>query len=409
MKKVKSLKMLFIVIGLLSSSIFANGLSLNSIGTRALGMGGAFVGLANDGTALYWNPAGLTGQNSRLYVYGTDVIPSGYYKMDAAGVDANIKTNHYISPNFIVNYTMGNLAFALGVYVPAGLGAEYDGADLKNLTAPFGPYRWMSKLAVINISPGIAYKVNDKFSVGLALNIYYGMFDLDKPYDTPMDTNGDGVPDALPQYSESSTGLGYGVTLGLKYDVNKKLSLGATFRSSTKVSMDGTAELETVNMKDDFTRDVTWPMWIAGGVAYHPKSNMTVTFDAQYSNWKALDKLTAKYNTWGEGVFVLNWDNAIQYRVGFEHAISKAFTYRLGYYYDPAPAPDATLNILFPSSTNNALTAGFTYSMGKIQLEAGGEYLMGAEREVKSEPGNAMPGKHLLNVYSFSVGFGYNL
>jgi len=30
------------------------------VGARALGMGGSFVALANDGTALYWNPAGLT-------------------------------------------------------------------------------------------------------------------------------------------------------------------------------------------------------------------------------------------------------------------------------------------------------------------------------------------------------------
>ena len=409
MKKMKSFKLSLLILAIFASSLFANGLSLNSIGTRALGMGGAFVGFANDGTALYWNPAGLAGQTSRIYVFMTDVIPSGYYKMDAAGVDADIKNNHYISPNFIVNYTKGKWAFAFGVYVPAGLGAEYNGDDLKNLTAPFGPYDWMSKLAVINFSPGVAYQVSDKFSVGLAVNIYYGMFDLDRPYDTPMDINGDGVPDVLPQYTESSSGLGFGVTLGLKYDINSKFSLGATFRSSTTVTMDGTGELPDVNMKDDFSRDVTWPMWIGGGIAYHPKENMTVTLDAQYSNWSALDKLTAVYDNWGEGEFILNWDDAIQYRIGFEHALSKSFVYRLGYYYDPAPAPDETLNILFPSSTNNAFSAGFTYSFGKMQIEAAGEYLLGAEREIPAEPGYAMPGKHLLDVYSFSIGFGYKL
>jgi hypothetical protein len=30
-----------------------------TVGTRALGMGGAFVGVANDATSVYWNPAGL--------------------------------------------------------------------------------------------------------------------------------------------------------------------------------------------------------------------------------------------------------------------------------------------------------------------------------------------------------------
>ncbi len=409
MKKITSILISGLLIILFSTSTFANGLSMNSVGTRALGMGGAFVGLANDGTALYWNPAGLAGLNSRVYIFGTDVIPMENYKFSQAGIDANTVTNHYISPNFIINYSTGKLAFALGVYVPAGLGSEFNGADLKNLTAPFGPYEWMSKIAVINISPGFAYQVTEKLSVGVALNIFYGMFDLKKPYDTPMDITGDGVPDVLPQYSEESTGMGYGATIGLKYSVNNKLSLGFTYKTSTAVNMDGTAKLGTVNMEDNFTRKITWPTWVGGGVAYHPANNITVTLDAQYSNWKALDKLVAEYDKWGEGEFILNWKDAIQYRIGFEHTLNKSFTYRLGYYYDPAPAPDETLNILFPSSTNNAFTGGFTYSFGKIQIETAAEYLLGKERVIPYQNGYAMPGNHTLDVLSFSLGFGYRL
>ncbi len=409
MKQLKILSTTLVIAVLLASSVLANGLSLNSVGTRALGMGGAFVGLANDGSALYWNPAGLAGQQARVYLFSTDVIPAGTYKMDAAGIDASTKTNHYISPNFMVNYNFGKLAVAFGIFVPAGLGAEWEGSDLKNLTAPFGPYEWMSKLAVMNFSPAIAYQVTDKFSVGLAVNIYYAMLDLKKPYDTPMDITGDGVPDVLPQYSESSNGLGYGVTFGLKYDVSEKLSLGASFRTSTEVSMDGTAELSDVNMKDDFSRDITWPMWIAGGLAFHPKKNMTITLDAQYSNWKAMDKMVAKYDNWGEGEFVLNWKNAIQYRIGFENALSNSFVYRVGYYYDPAQAPDETLNIIFPSSTNNVVTGGFSYIVEKFQIDAAAEYQFGAERTIDAVPGNAMPGKHQLNTTTFSLGIGYNL
>jgi len=35
--------------------------SLDALGTRAQGMGGAFVGVADDASAVYWNPAGLAG------------------------------------------------------------------------------------------------------------------------------------------------------------------------------------------------------------------------------------------------------------------------------------------------------------------------------------------------------------
>ena len=37
------------------------------VGARAIGMGGAFVSVANDATAAYWNPAGLTSINSNAF------------------------------------------------------------------------------------------------------------------------------------------------------------------------------------------------------------------------------------------------------------------------------------------------------------------------------------------------------
>jgi hypothetical protein len=43
----------------LLAAVPAHAQVFESVGARALGMGGAFVGVADDGTATYWNPAGL--------------------------------------------------------------------------------------------------------------------------------------------------------------------------------------------------------------------------------------------------------------------------------------------------------------------------------------------------------------
>jgi hypothetical protein len=54
--------------------------SIEAVGTRALGMGGAFVAVADDATAIYWNPAGLpTGATfSALFDGNTaDLVPGG--------------------------------------------------------------------------------------------------------------------------------------------------------------------------------------------------------------------------------------------------------------------------------------------------------------------------------------------
>jgi hypothetical protein len=46
---------------LLALPFHAQAQSLDTVGTRAQGMGGAFVGVADDASAVYWNPAGLAG------------------------------------------------------------------------------------------------------------------------------------------------------------------------------------------------------------------------------------------------------------------------------------------------------------------------------------------------------------
>ena len=51
--------LLAVILGLLPLAAAAQ--STESVGTRAQGMGGAFVGVADDASAVYWNPAGLAG------------------------------------------------------------------------------------------------------------------------------------------------------------------------------------------------------------------------------------------------------------------------------------------------------------------------------------------------------------
>jgi len=422
----KGLLVLFLISIFAVSSLFANGLSLNSIGARALGMGGAMVGLADDPTAIYWNPAGLAGQNSSLYAFGTDIFPVATYKATSVDygydpppfftIDAKTKAQGYPSPNLFANYSMGNLAFGLGIFVPAGLGAEYKGADLIPISGE--DLEWMSKIAVIDIAPTVAYKINDMFSFGLTGNIFYGMFDMKKP-STYVDLTGlHGV-----QYTESSTGTGFGVSGGLLCKLSDMFQLGVSARTEIKVTMNGEAENALMVYQggpavSDFDRDVAWPLWAAFGIAVKPMENLTITADAQYSQWSKSEKefhTDFKDSTWahvtglsGDDTFVLDWKDCTQLRFGLEYMVSEKLALRAGYYYDPAPAPDSTLTILFPSSTNNVVTAGFGFCAGKFDIDFGFEYLMGEERDVAAAAHN-MPGKHKLDIFAFSLAIGMGL
>ena len=94
--------------------------------------------------------------------------------------------------------------------------------------------------------------------------------------------------------------------------------------------------------------------------------------------------------------------------------MSGSLALRAGYYRDPTPSPDTTINVLLPSYTFNNVTFGVGYKIAGLQLDFGLEYLMGKERNVDfmktvTDPAfeSAMPGtfKMLLVVPNVSVGF----
>ncbi len=430
MKRTRTLISTVLVVMMFAGGVFANGLSLNSIGTRAMAMGGAFVGLSDDLTAIYWNPAGLTQvEGFSFEIVASDIVPIGSYKWNNAlfGVDINadMNQNHYINPNLFAAYNMGDLSFGLGLYVPAGLGTEWNGDDLLPLSNGVSQ-EWMSKIGAFNISPTIAYKVSDRFSIGVAANIYYGLFDMKLP------ANIDALNTSV-QFEESSTGMGYGVSIGALIKLHERVNFGFTWRAKTSLSMSGTAKNPAFAAlgapESDFDRDVAWPMWIAGGLAFKPADNLTITVDAQYSQWsKSSEKFVTKYENgvWksvmeqGENNIIhLNWEDATQWRIGAEYYLTDKFALRGGYYNDPAPAPDETVSILFPSSTNDVATLGLGYKAETFFLNVAFEYLFGQDRKISDDliditnPAlgfkNNMPGTHTLDVFAFSLSFGMNL
>ena len=89
-----------VLLALLSGVVPATGQVFESVGTRALGMGGAFVAVANDATAVYWNPAGIaTGAFLSLMVDHTALeTRAEASRPDGAGTDgiatfAGLSTN----------------------------------------------------------------------------------------------------------------------------------------------------------------------------------------------------------------------------------------------------------------------------------------------------------------------------
>ena len=433
MKKGKLLIAIVTALVFLSSMALANGLNLNGLGARAVAMGGAFVGLADDFSAVYWNPAGAAQFGKKYFGFsGFAILPSMGYKLDLAMVD--VKAPSKVYPGGMAAYyhpINDKLVGGLSVYSPSGLGMKWDGADFANISGPpnFAPnpnLKWESFVFMVTASPSLAYKISDQVSLGVALNASYTSVDL-AMYAGSVEPFPNYHID-MKQQDINLTGWGIGATFGVLVKPSDLFSIGATFKTPVKFNLSGDAKITGMpqlglNETSGLETAITWPMWIAVGVAVRPIDSLVFTFDVQYTDWNTIDVLELSFidPAWdnmmtlsGENEMDFYWESKTQIRIGAEYLVTDTFALRGGYYFDPTPSPDKTLNVLLPSATFNAISGGFGYSPNGIELDFTVEYLMGKDRDVPfmktvTDPDweSAMPGMYELNVLTFEISVGY--
>lgn len=422
----------------LSAMAMANGLNLNGLGARAVAMGGAFVGLADDYSAIFWNPAGIALIKQKTFGFSADdIIPSGTYKFDFPHpllgpitlVDAKMTTTHNFTGLAAYYHPINDkLVFGFGFYTPSGLASKWDGTDFSAISFNT-PYEWKSKIFVINISPAIGYQVSDQVSVGATLNINYGKFQIS----THAGDSTLGID--LGQQDMDMSGWGFGATFGILIRPSEKFSLGATFRTPSKIKFSGDTSISKLSILGQIPGtplfgasiptetavdgEVTYPMWLCGGVAFKPVEGLTLTADVQYTNWKKIDVIEFELENplWqaivgepgtGNLEMALHWKNATQVRFGAEYKINKV-ALRGGYYFDPTPSPDSTHNVLVPNYDFNAFAFGFGYNLNGFHIDFMFEYRKAKERTISLLEEEAMPGVYNLSLFvpGFSLGYSW--
>lgn len=431
MKKGRTLFSAVTFLVFLSSMALANGLNINGLGARAVSMGGAFVGLADDYTAIFWNPAGAAQFTKKTFGFsGDDVIPSGSYFLAhpllGTLVDAEMTTTHNFTGMVAYYHPLSeNLVFGLGVYTPSGLTSKWDGADFAAISFNT-PYEWKSKIFVISISPSLAYKVSDQLSVGATLNINYGQFKISTHAgDTELGID-------LGQQEMDMDGWGVGATFGILVKPSEQFSLGATFRTPSKIKFSGNTSISNLDIlgkipflplfganiptSSGVSGEVTYPMWVCGGVAFKPVENLTLTADVQYTNWEKIDVIEFDLDEplWqlivgkedGQMEMPLHWKNATQIRFGAEYKMGTV-ALRGGYYFDPAPSPDETHSVLVPNYDFRSINFGFGYNVDGFHIDFMFEYLKAKERIITKTEDN-MPGVYNLKLFVPGISLGFS-
>lgn len=429
---------------LLAGQLFAGGFALTGVDSRSTSMAGAFRGLADDPSAMYWNPAGLGFMNEKSFSLGGTFIlpkvkwdPSGTAIASAPGYsakeyEANKKLTMFPSI-FATLASSPRLKYGLAFYVPYGLGTTWDAYKLPSppltYVAGFPDEEMTSRISVMDLHPTVAYQVLPNLSVGAGLSVMFGAIDIDQinianPY--------------APITSElSGNGIGFGGNLGMLYKATECLSIGLAAKLPADISMEGdaTVYLWTPAQKDslgnitvpamklggksDIEATLKIPAEIGIGFAYKVSDDWTVSLDYAYTMWDRLETVTVEMKNpitimpgtppVSESELILNWENSSRISVGTEYSYGLN-KFRAGFFFDQTPIPEATqIPTISDVGNKYSTNLGWGREFGQIGVNANAQYIIFDKREIAEDgqTANNMAGNYHSQSLSGNIGLSY--
>ncbi|MCX8010850.1 MAG: outer membrane protein transport protein [Ignavibacteria bacterium] len=404
----KPLLVVLFLIGSIVNIAMAGGFQINEHGARAMGMAGAFTAVANDPSALFFNPGGITQLSGTRFMLGATLItPKATFRGPHPQVTETKMVSQLFHPiNFYATHQLTeNLFVGLGVNNPYGLGTEW-------------PSDWVGRtvttkvdLKTFFITPTIGFKVSDVLSLGIGVDYVYSTVLLQrKSYVDPFVGEAD--------IKLEGTGSGWGFRYGILAKPTDALSLGLCFRSEVLLNFTGDAEstgpaLVAGNLpKGDVKTSVTTPFNLTFGAAYKVMPKLLLSADFQYINWSTykelkVDFVDAKYNDLASP---RNYKNAFIVRFGGEYNLTEKFAARAGLFYDKNPVPTEYLDPLLPDANRIGFNIGFGYDITR-NLKADISYLFLRFNERSTEGKSEIPfdGVYNSSAHLFGFNLSYNL
>ncbi len=360
-------------------------------GARALGMGGAFIAVADDATAASWNPGGLT-QLERpefSFVYNwkwfSESFPDTFNVSTPGSYDLDLDEINYLSFVYPIPWTLSGRNFVVSLNYQRKYNfdrrldfrARLLGRDsnpvlrLLSFTDYDISYRQEGDLSAI--SPALGFEIFDWLSAGVAINIWdsslvpgnewktttlrRGIFNNFLTFTGGQSASslGYGVANTFEEYEEVE---GHNYTFGLLYKPTERLSLGAVYHTGYHTDVDYKRVLRLGNpwgvqlYRSDLR--IEWPASLGVGAAYRfPNDKLTLSLDVTRRNWDRFVEIDDRQGINGRTSPITGmpkWqsqhDPTYTVRLGGEYVFVDATkprqtllpSLRAGVYYDPAPA-----------------------------------------------------------------------
>ena len=380
----------------LPGAALAGGFALYEYGARANAMGGAIIALADDASAVAYNPAGITQLPGTRVMFGaTAIAPVGDVRA-AGDSTTTTQANIYTPPHAFLVHQAGERAWiGIGVYTRFGVGTQYG-------------YEWAGRskvyraeLTTYSLAPNLALKLTDSLSIAFGPELMYSAGDLRS---RPSNTTDSMI---------NVDGFGIGGQLALHYIFNDQWSAGFTYHTSQKHVDSGNVRYnsETANFQNgNISLSLTLPASYSLGVAFKPDNKWKFEVDAIFTQWQDYEKMIYSYEKKpvtglpGDLVKWKNWRNVWRFQLGGEYLATDWLALRAGFVWDQDPIRKGYEDYMLPSSDRKIYSTGFGITQGAFTYDVSVMYLQNNHRSIDKNPEN-MGGSEFSNSRAYMAGF----
>ena len=349
-------------------------------GARAVGMGGAFIAVADDATAASWNPAGLTQLKkpeisfALSYFRRRDDFTSGVHP-ETSGVQKSLsKDLNYLSIAYPFEFLERNMIVSLNYQ----LLYEFDRNIKTNIDyKPIPPFSNPAKQKIHfrqsgnlrALSPAYAIEVTPDFSLGVTFNIWTDKLFWSNGWesDTTLKTkfyrgallNSSGVLSSIGEIKDRDRyhGFsGFNMNIGFLWDINHFITVGGVVKTPFTADMEHEQvvtsttkipgfSLQKIRWRKDEDVELEMPLSYGLGVALRFSDRFTLSMDVFRTEWDHFRLEDGKGNrispTTGKPSHESPIEETTQVRLGAEYLFvftKTVIPLRWGVFYDPEPS-----------------------------------------------------------------------
>lgn len=409
-----------LVLIVLATSAFGGGFETHEQGAKAVAMGGAFTAQADDPSAVFYNPSGITQLEGVQASVGVAVIHPGVkFKSNGnpgmgtfPGQSWEIESNNWLIPNAYVTYKLrNNISLGFGGFSNFGLGIEWP----NDFEGRFTPGSLKTVLTTYSFSPVIAVKPVEWLSIGIGpvlqrLDIDLRNFVFIAPPTPPLSPDRNSAETAQSKLTGSDWAWGYNA--GLLFHLPLNFHFGVSYFSRVRHEInDGTEELTFANglaQRQGGSSEIELPSSVKLGLAWS-KDPWTFEVGAQWIEWSTYEELRVNFENGTSMVSPKNWSNVWSWQFGAQYRLSQYFDLRAGFRYEQSPIPSSTLDPLVPSGHREVYCVGIGSHFGAMTIDLAYNYIQDQNREWNNPAGSVDVGSFPLTRVTgeFTGGYGH--